>query len=409
VSTEAATEYRCPGETQSISRSVHLGRLTRFYAGCLDCPHRHEAETFSVRKNKQLDQWSSRRRDRLAFQDDSIVGGYPQHLGPRQAGKIATAYGSFLRHQPRPAAARPTISIANDGSPSAAVIQASMIEGLRFAGCDVVDVGLITAPVMVRAIADLEYGGGVLIGAATQGAPQVVLRLFGAGGLPLSRNGSLDEIQRQYETGAIRGTRSAGSLRREQVTTRYLDGMRGHFHALRPLRFIMSTPSRLVREYGARLIADVGCTNLAAEEAIDSPANAEPTSLEGNLSERVVAQRADFGIEIDAAGQSCQVVDELGNDVVPHALLRHLVPSVAGRTSSQQPIEPHPQPTDRAQQTFEWLLETDSSAYAAAGGQFWFADPTPAVDGLRLLAHLLILLSRSDRPLSEVLTDALPA
>ena len=393
-------EYCCPGEEQPISRSVHLGRLARFYAGCLDCPRRHETGQLTRRQDEQLEQWSSRRRDLLTFDGDVVRGGYPNHLGPRQARQIAAALAAHLRDAAGPVTARtidrPTIMIASDGSAMVADVQAVMTEGLQFAGCDVIDIGLVTAPIMATSIADQSIQGGVLIGSAANPTPQIVLRMFGSGGRPLSVGGSLDDVRRRYEMGVARPCRTAGTLRRDQVTARYLERMGVTFHALRPLRFVLLTPSRILRQFVDKLTADVGCRNLAADEQQKlSPSPSK--SCDGDLTDRVVAEQAHFGISIDAAGEACQIVDERGNYVVPHALARHLTLRAEGiRVEEGETAIP-------SEQRYDQLVANDSDICVTPNGRFWFGDPSPTVDGLQVLARLLTLLSQSDRGLSDVL------
>ena len=47
-------QYRCPGEPYAISRPLHLARLSAFYRGCRDCPHRFDRESLSPRAVQQL-------------------------------------------------------------------------------------------------------------------------------------------------------------------------------------------------------------------------------------------------------------------------------------------------------------------------------------------------------------------
>lgn len=362
--------YCCPGESQPISRSVHLGRLARFYAGCLDCPRRHETGPLTKRQDKQLTQWSNRRRDQLAFENESIRGGYPDQLGPRPARELAAAFAAHLRESLDTHAAPPvspqkclTIMIASDGAAMTADVQAAMIEGLRFAGCDVVDIGFATAPVLATAIANQKIAGGVLIGSRNDPTPQIVLRMFGQRGRPLTAGGDLDDVMRRHEAGVPRASRSSGTLRRAQVAAPYLANFLQYFHALRPLRFVMLTPSRTLRKYVDELTADVACQNVASQSDQNGQQlhqrDTAPTTA-GRLSERVLNERADFGISIDVFGELSQVVDERG-------------------------------------------AEVDSSALAAC-----LEEDRPPIgeDGLQVLARLLTRLSQSDRVFSATLAAA---
>lgn len=411
TSLEIAAEYCCPGETQVISPAVHLGRLARNYAGCTDCPRRHDTGSLSPRQTKQLRQQASRRAGELTFDCEEVRGSYPEHLGARQARQLAAALAATLRQDTAATADHPfRILIASDGSASSAAVHAGIVEGLRFANCDVIDIGLATVPMLAMAIAEQNFDGGVLTNRVADPTPQVVLRMLGPGGCPFSVGdestgpdgdesigGSLAKVQYQFQAGIDRGCRTAGRLRRDQVTVAYLDHLRPFFHALRPLRFAMLSSSRVIQQHVAELISGVGCQNVTPVVA-----SMGGTVRADNLSEQVVTRRADFGIWIDPFGEACQVVDERGQCVAPGALLAQFAHGIDASDLGGD------LPPVTSEHTYRRLRSSSVDAHVAAGGRYWFTnrvedDAVPAVEGLQVLARLLTLLSRSDTPLSDVL------
>jgi len=418
-----SAEYCCPGESQPISHSVHLGRLANFYEGCLHCPHRHETGDTTSRQRKQVDQWTARRRDLLTFERQVIRGGYPDHLGPAQARSLATALAAELRQRKEPDPKNPVVLLASDGSALAAEIHAVVCEGLRFAGCDVVDIGFTTAPVLSAALADRSSNesritGGLLVGSHANPTPQIALRIFGRQGQPWSvgqpsAGQSLDAIRGRHEAGVSRGVRAAGTLCREQVTGAYLERMSNFFHALRPLQFVLLTPNRYLRDYLEMLTAAVSCQNLTATADSSETDRLSPVTLgtaAGKvLTQAVVDRRADFGIWIDAVGERAHVVDEQGEPVSPHRLLAAI--NAKSGTECLASVASHGADAPAEKMTAEQFFESFAARIAAADDiavaigpedALWFKSPLPIVDGLQLLAHLLQLLSRSDRTLSEV-------
>lgn len=141
------------------------------------------------------------------------------------------------------------------------------------------------------------------------------------------------------------------------------------------------------------------------------------------MSEQVPAERADFGLWIDGDGERLALVDERGRLVAADRLLAGLArlelagsenaPVVVEQTISPRalaalaacgiraiPSEP------RAESMCRALEQTGARLAGGPSGCFWFSSPAPSPDALAMLAWLLELLSRTDRPLSEVLDEA---
>jgi hypothetical protein len=94
--TPPSREYRCPGERQSISRSVHLGRLAAFFPPCRDCPHREDTGSLSPRQVEQLAETAAQRRPRPLFHNEGAGGVFLDDLTPADARRIAAAFGVMV-------------------------------------------------------------------------------------------------------------------------------------------------------------------------------------------------------------------------------------------------------------------------------------------------------------------------
>ncbi len=425
---ETPAEYQCPGEGYAISRAVHLGRLARFYPGCRNCEHRHETGSLSPRQVKRLGETARRGQEAPLFQAD-LVGGLPLGmLAPPTVRNVAAALAICLRRG-LPASSdampdagggpsEPAVVVAGDGRPAVAELVAAAYEGLRWAGCHVVDLGAAGTASLVFAADHLQAAGGLLVGAGPSGSHGVGLKLFGPGPLPLTDACGLDAVRRQFERGADRPTRRYGGLHRFQADEPYLELLRPHFHAIRPLRFVLDCECRPVRAHLDRLVAGLACKAVPGHGGTAS------------LSERVPAEEAHFGAHIDDDGERCRVVDEGGRPVEPLRLLR-LVASRLLRADGEGAgtvVLPHdtawpvaPGAADvpshsvvRSDPTRPAMTAAMRRSGAACGGtadgRFWYGGPGgPLPDALHTLTHLLALLSRSDRPFSLVLDRESPS
>ncbi len=423
---QTAAEYRCPGEAYTISRAVHLGRLARFYPACRVCEHRHETGVLSPRQVKRLRETEHRGQESPRFQSEEVGGVALGKLPPGTVREVAAALGLCLRRgllggPPPPAAgtgAEPrelAVVVAGDGRPAIAELVAAACEGLRWTGCHVVDLGAASTACLMFASDHLHAAGGLLVGAGRGGPHRVAMKLFGPGAAPLSPRG-LAAVRRQREQGIDRPTRRFGGLRRFQAEEPYRDLLRPHYHALRPLRFVLDGACRPVREYLGRLAVGLACTPLISEIGA------------AGVLERVLTEEAHFGLHVDDDGERCRAVDERGCEVDAGRLLmliaRRLfsaegpsggtvvVPREAG------PLQPH-----RLASLGAEVVRSDPSRAAMAealrrhgaacggspDGRLWYGGAgVPLPDALHTLTHLLALLSRSDRPFSVVLDREAP-
>jgi len=418
--TDNNAEYRCPGEKYPISRAVHLGRLARFYPACRDCPHRHDTGVLSPRQAKRLQETARRGRKEPLFRREEIGGVALGQLSPGTVRDVAVAFGICLQRnllvEPAPSEqpeVRDTVVVvAGDGRPAVAELVAAACEGLRLAGCHVVDLGAASAACLMFTADRLGVAGGLLVGSGQGGLNRIAVKLFGPEAAPLSQDSGLDVVCGQWEHGIDRPTRRFGGAGRFQAETPYLDLFRPYYHALRPLRFVLDSACPPVETYLDRLLADLAC------RAVVVHAGGE------NLPEQVIAEEAHFGIHVDDDGERCRVVDELGHWIATDRLLALLASQSSADASESKRVlalAPDIEWSSADMPGLAWevaqLRDASSRAAVAAAmrqcagtygadlhGRLWSrAGGVPVPDALHTLTQLLALLSRSDRPFSVVL------
>lgn len=419
---EQTVEYRCPGEDHPIPRAVHLGRLARFYAGCRQCPHRDDTGTLSARQVRRLIETRPRGLPRSLFHDEGAGGVYLNDLGPGAAREMAAALGVSLHrritseddshdHEGSDTSGKrpPVVAIGGDGRPMSGELVAAVAEGLRWAGCHVVDIGPASAACLALAIDHLRTNGGILVGNPADQPQTVGLKFWVPGSRPLSAGGALDSLRRAYQAGVDRPTRAYGSLRRFQAEVPYLAGLAEHYHALRPLRLILDTSCGPLAGYLKKLVEPVSCKIVSRRTPTD------------RLAKQVVAEGAHFAVRIDGDGETLHLLDEQGRRVATERLLllvaRHLTsddpqgvivleaetaPVVAGavRALGRRVVSSDPRRAAMAAA----MQQHGARFGGGSSGRFWYtAAGPPLADALMTLTLLLVILSQSDRRLSEVL------
>lgn len=432
--------YRCPGERYEISRSVHLGRLASFYPACRTCPHRDETGTLSAKRTKQIIAARGRGSSTDLFYQEGIAGVELNEIEPSMAHRAAVALADYLRAEdsapanseppPCPAAsAGCTIVIAYDGRPVTAELVAAAADGLRYGGCHVVDIGPQSAPCLARSIDALGAAGGFYLGNGPSLRHTVGLKFWSAGGRPLSAGAGLESVAKRMRDGVPRPTRRFGTLARFQPEDAYRSRLQSYFHGLRPLRIALDCRCQPMRRDLDQLAADVACQFLPPAAAREAPGG--KTSV------------IHFHFWIDGDGEGCRVQDEQGQTIDGHRLLSMLAKHGLDQECDAIVIEsradaPQPRVSRKAspnlfqrernsveEVTFRPPLTASSAAAVEAidssraamdramrescatigggnSGRIWFGHDPPLPDALETLARLLVILSKSDRPLSEV-------
>ncbi|NIM08696.1 MAG: hypothetical protein GTO53_05995 [Planctomycetales bacterium] len=404
--------YQCPGQSQPISKAVHLGRLARFYPACGSCPHRDDTATLSPRQVSQLRDVYQRQARATLFFEEGVSGTYLDDLRPGDVRQLAVAHGLFIRGQQNAEWDYPRVVIASDGRPLTADLLAAVSEGLRFAGCAVVDIGYATAPCLVFAMDHLKAVGGLYVGNVRGGPGEVSLKFWGGQARPLSAGGDLDQLERMLAAPLSRPIRRYGSLRRFRADVAYLACLHKYFHALRPLRIVVSTGNAQLLNYLQQLGATVAC------EMIPLPGYVASDQVGETLAEKVVAAKAHVGIWIDGDGEACRLVDEGGRAVTGETTLQLLSPlliaeqrqaavAVANSCSAateeairQSGATVHRCDGSRAEM-HRVLSDREGVVGADGEGRFWFHDHLPSADALKALAVLLNVLSQGDQDLSQ--------
>ena len=454
--TPPTVEYRCPGERQPISRAVHLGRLAAFYPACRECPHREDTGSLSPRQVEQLAETAERRRPRPLFHDEGAAGVFLDDLAPADARRIAAAFGVIVRGEtaeekgeerrekreegkdcgnqaihhssfnishfpsPPPPTPNPFVLLAGDGRPIAAELVAAVAEGLRWSGCNVVDIGPATAACMAFTMHHLRAAGGVLVGNPGLAPHEVGLQFWTAGPRPLSAGGGLESVAQLAETDPGRPTRRCGRMRRFQADEPYLAALSDHYHALRPLRVVVDSASKPLLHYLQQLCAAVACEII--------PLRAAPA---GDWS----PSATHFAVQIDGDGETCRVFDEQGREAPPARLLlllaRHIrdeaalsedvrdsspvsvvletgVPHAVAERLERFGLRPITSGPRRAEVSAA-MQEHDAMLGFGPGARYWHSlAGVPLPDALMTVTRLLKLLSRGDEPFSGVLDRDIP-
>lgn len=229
---------------------------------------------------------------------------------------LGRASGTFFRRYERR-----RIVVARDARLTSPAYAAALAEGLRRAGCDVIDIGMAPTPLMYFAVSCLRADGGAVV-TASHNPPQfngLKLRLSDPvyGGTPLDSD-QIQEIGRIAAGGEFAD--GNGAYEQHDVADDYVRDVASHFLLEHPVKVVLDGGNGVAGPLGLRTFEAIGCavTPLFIEPDGTFP-NHHPDPLkEENLQDLIRMVRAigaDIGIGLDGDGDRLGVVDGNGEVV----------------------------------------------------------------------------------------------
>ena len=245
-----------------------------------------------------------------AYDIRGIVG---RTLTPSIVQKIGRALGSLARERKRD-----TIAVGRDGRLSGPELIAALSDGIRSAGVDVIDVGMVATPMTYFAAQHLGTGCCVMVTGSHNPPDYNGLKMV-IDATTLSG----DDIQRlraRIERDDLAS--GDGALRAEDVSRAYLDRIVGDIKLARPMRIAIDCGNGVAGAFAPELYRRLGCDVLELFCDVDGnfpnhhPDPSQPKNLE-DLRRRLVQGDCELGLAFDGDGDRLGVVTPAGNIIYP--------------------------------------------------------------------------------------------
>ena len=418
--------YQCPGETYTISRAIHLGRLAHYYPKCKACPRTESVDELPADAAEAPTPGRRRLTSKHLFREDDIRGVYANELDRHLARRIGMAVAEYLAGLPEHRLRRDPLSlvVGRDIRTSSPELAEAATEGVRTAGHGVVDVGLVTTPAVYFAVNHLKADGGIMV-TGSHDAPHVNgFKLCRRAGAALSYQNGIAEVEKISRQSDAAPAFQRGDFRAADITEAYLDHLMGFVQKVRPLRVVVDAGNGIVGKFVPLVMErlPVRLVPMFMEPDGQFPNHAPDPFDPANrrvLAQRVREANADLGIGFDGDGDRLVVLDETGEAVRPDMLMlllaRHLLERDPGgvvvydlrcswmvRETVEKlggaPIR------ERAASGLMKATMRRRNAILAGGldGRYAFRDNFSCESGLVAMIHVLNLLSAAEAPLSEL-------
>ena len=255
------------------------------------------------------------------FRAYDVRGKYPEEINEETAYEFGLALGRFLELK-REAGNR-QIMIGRDPRISSQALADNLAEGLLNRSFDVIDLGLISTPLLYFAIISEKAAGGVMITASHNPSNQNGFKPCRFEARPIAGSSGLLEIKelmKKEEEEDFSG--NLGRLSGKKFLEKYLDFIKKSVDLknLKPLKMVIDCSNGAIGPEISALANDLSgqLEILFAEPDGEFPGHQPNPLKEENLAilkEKVLAQKADLGVAFDGDGDRIIFTDEKGESV----------------------------------------------------------------------------------------------
>ena len=249
------------------------------------------------------------------FREYDIRGVVGESLTPEVVLQLGRAIASEAL-----ALGQPTVVVARDGRLSGPALLNALTQGLRGAGCDVLDIGMVPTPVLYFATHYLDLRTGVML-TGSHNPPEYNGLKIVLDGRTLSGD-AIQAIRRRIEGGEF--AEGDGRLEHTSILTDYIARIGDDVPMAldRPLRVVVDGGNGVPGLVAPDVLRALGHDVLELHCEVDGsfPNHPPDPSQPENLQDLIISvkhEKADLGLAFDGDGDRLAVVDGQGNIIWP--------------------------------------------------------------------------------------------
>ena len=269
--------------------------------------------------------------DPSIFKAYDIRGVVGRNLDPQVVGAIGLALGARIR-----AAGGTEAVIGRDGRLSGPALSSALAEGLRDAGVNVIDVGMVTTPVVYFGTFDLGAGSGVAVTGSHNPPDYNGLKMVVAG--DAIHGAAITSLGQEIAAGRHAPVPPAqrGSLRQAALLERYVARIAGDVKLARPMKIAIDCGNGVAGAVAPALFRALGCEVVELFCEVDGtfpnhhPDPAHPENLQ-DLIRCLRETDCEIGLAFDGDGDRLGVVTRRGDIIFPDRQLMLLAQEVLAR------------------------------------------------------------------------------
>ncbi|MCE7032226.1 phosphomannomutase/phosphoglucomutase [Lysobacter sp. GX 14042] len=268
-----------------------------------------------------------------AYDIRGIVG---RTLSPEVASLVGQAIGTVMQEK-----GLTDIVVGRDGRLSGSMLSAALIEGLRKAGRNVVDIGMAPTPLVYFGAYHLRAGSCVSV-TGSHNPPDYNGFKVVVGGDTLSGD-AVTDLYARIAGGHLYEAPAEGGLEQRDIEDDYVQRVATDIQLERPLKVVVDAGNGVAGGLGPKVLEAIGAEVVPLYCDIDGsfpnhhPDPSEPQNL-ADLVQMVGRLEADLGVAFDGDGDRLGVVTRDGHNIYPDRLLMLFAADVLERNPGAQII-----------------------------------------------------------------------
>jgi phosphomannomutase len=355
---------------------------------------------------------------RALFKSYDVRGTVPDHLDADAARAIGLGLANYLGDGP--------VVVGRDMRLSSPELAAALSQGLNEGGAEVWDIGLCSTDMVTFVTGRSEIAGGVMVTASHNPPQWNGFKFCERGGYPLSGRHGLDQILDRILTGRLERAPSAAGVEKRDMVQEYVRHLLSFIDvpALRPLKVVVDAGNGMAGKMFPEVARHLPIQVIPLFFELDG---SFPNHLASPIEEenqedckrKIRETGADLGLLFDGDADRVFVVDEKaeglsgtiltaliaekmarqhpGANILYNVICGRIVPEViarAGGRGVQTPV---------GHSLIKAIMRQEDAVFAGEhSGHYFFRDNYSADSGLIAALIVLELVSRQERPLSEL-------
>ena len=355
------------------------------------------------------------------FKAYDIRGIVPSTLDEAVAEGLGKAFGSHAR-----ALGETMVAVGRDGRLSGPALSAALIRGLVAAGMEVIDVGMVTTPMLYFAASTLCRSGIQVTGSHNPKDYNGFKMVLGGRAIYGDEIQTLRHIMEAGNWNLLAG----GSVRSVDVSQAYQDRIVSDVHLSRPMKVVVDCGNGIAGASAPAIFRAMGCEVIELFSEVDGnfpnhhPDPSKPENLH-DLIRTLKETGAELGMAFDGDGDRLGIVTRDGNNIFPDRQMVLFARDVLSRVPGgniifdvkcSQRLAPAIREAGGVPHIYRTghslikarMKELDSPLGGEMSGHIFFKERWYGFDdGTYAGARLLEILSRSDD--ASAVLDALPS
>jgi phosphomannomutase/phosphoglucomutase len=347
------------------------------------------------------------------FRAYDIRGKYPNELNEDLALKIGAAFGTINKGK---------IAVGCDARLSGPSLKEKLIEGLISTGSNVIDVGLITTPIMIFSVGRYGFDGGIVITASHNPKEYNGFKIFTKNAAPISYETGIEKIKGLVNNGNF--SKGKGYVEKKNVIDDYSNYLLSKVNFKnKKMKIVVDGGNGAAGKINSNILKKAGfeVIELFCEPDGNFPNHLpdpmEPENIE-YIKKKVIETKADIGFAYDGDGDRLGVINDegkiLGTSDVLIILAKHtlnqkkgvkIVVNVACSMAVEESVKKYGGISIdcRVGHTLvtQKMIEEDAEFAGELSGHYFFKETFMGDDGIFASLKLLEFLINNDTNLQK--------